>query len=227
MRLMRYLRRAIDAEFLKKEKFQMSARAFRFTLQNESGHSLTKSFDHLCGGDWTPSLRPPDSIATDRQAAWRSESAGVATGTEAYVKYIIDGAGDTVYIYWDNPFAFGVTHAKGQVSTQDVEPDCDFQGPSGSTFPPPPSKFELFQSFASGGPGGPSGIGLIAELPFAPILVFGTAGIQEDAFMSLTLSRKSNSLRTFALRRGVDASKGIRTAVLGTGKNSLRSIMGL
>jgi hypothetical protein len=205
----------------------MSARAFKFTLQNESGHSLTKSFDHLCGGDWTPSLRPPDSIPAGQQAVWRSESAGVATGTEAYVKYSIEGVGDTVYVYWDNPFAFGVTHAKGQVSTQDVEPDCDFEKTSGSTFPPPPSKFELFQNFASGGPGGPSGIGFIAEIPFAPILIFGTAGIQEDAFMSLTLASKLNSLKTFALRRGVNASRGIRSSVLAAGKNSLRSIMGL
>jgi hypothetical protein len=204
----------------------MSARAFRFTLQNESGHSLTKSFDHLCHGDWTPSLRPPDSIPAGQQAEWRSESAGTATGTEAYVKYTIDGVGDTVYIYWDNPFAFGVTHAKGQVSTQDVEPDCDFEKTPGSTFSPPPSKFELFKNFELGGPGGPSGIGFIAEIPLAPIIVFGTVGIRDDAFISLTLARRSNSLKTLALRRGVDATQGIRSSVLATGNNSLRSIMG-
>jgi hypothetical protein len=165
---------------------------------------------------------------TGQQVVWRSESSGIATGTEAYVKYSIDGIGDTVYIYWDNPFLLGVTHAKGQVSTQDVEPDCDFEKtPGGGTFSPPPSKFDLFRDFLSGGPGGPSGIGLVAEVPFAPIIIFGTAGIIEDAFTALTLARKSNSLKTFALRRGVDASQGIRSSVLAAGQNSLRSIMGL
>jgi hypothetical protein len=205
----------------------MSARAFRVILQNDSGSSLTKSFDHLCGGDWTPSLRPPDSIAAGQQVVWRSESDGIATGTEAYVKYKIDGVGDTVYIYWDNPFALGVTHAKGQVSTQDVEPDCDFERTSGSTFSPPPSKFELFQDFpGSGGPGGPAGIGFIAEIPFAPIIIFGTLGINADAAISLVLARKSDSLKTFAFRRGVDASQGIRSPMLAAGENSVRSIMG-
>lgn len=205
----------------------MSARAFRFKLQNNSGHVLTKTFDHLCGGDWTPSLRPPDSIPVGAEVTWRSESSGVGTGTEAYVKYRIEGVGDTVYIYWDNPFLGGVTQAKGQVSTEDVQPDCDFEKSSGNTFPPPPSNFDIFQTFAAGGPGGPAGIGFIAQIPFAPVIIFGTVGIQEDATIGLTLGGKVRTLAAFASRRGVDASKGIRSAVLATGKNSLRAVMGL
>jgi hypothetical protein len=204
----------------------MSARAFKIELLNVSGSHLTKTFDHLCGGDWTPSLRPPDSIPPGNRVVWRSESSGIATGTEAYVKYRIDSFGDTVYIYWDNPF-FGVTHAKGQVSTQDVEPDCDFETSPGSSFSPPPSKFEIFQDFAAGGPGGPAGLGLMAEIPFAPVIIFGTVGIQEDAFISLAVAPKPSSLRSFSLRRGVDPSQGIRSPMLAAGSNSLRSIMGI
>ncbi len=205
----------------------MAARAFRVEFANGSGSSLTKTFDHLCGGDWTPSLRPPDSIPAGSTVVWRSESSGIATGTEAYVKYRIDSVGDTVYIYWDNPFLFGVTHAKGQVSTQDVEPDCDFEKSSGSSFSPPPSGFDIFQTASSGGPGGPAGIGFVAEIPFAPVIIFGTVGIQEDASISLTLAPKTRSLRPFALRRGVDPGRGIRTPMHAAGSNSLRSTMGI
>jgi hypothetical protein len=207
----------------------MSARAFKVELTNGSGHPLTKSFDHLCGGDWTPSLRPPDSIADAQQVAWRSESSGVGTGTEGYVKYSIEGVGDTVYIYWDNPFLFGETHAKGGVSTTDVEPDCDFAKSAGSSFPAP-SNFEIFQSApVSEGTGGPAGsaFGLVGEIGLAPIVVFGSLGIQEDALISLTLSAKARNVRSFALRRRFDPSKGIRSLVLATGGKSLKSTMGL
>jgi hypothetical protein len=206
----------------------MAARAFRFELENSSGFSLTKTFDHLCHGDWTPSLRPPDKIESKQTVVWRSESNGIGTGTEAYVKYNIDSVGDTVYIYWDNPFLIGNTHAKWQVSTQDVEPDCDFEkSPPGSGFSPPPSKFEIFETFRGGGAGGPAGIGFIAEIPLAPIIIFGTVGIQDDASIILTLAHKSTSLRTFVTRRGVDPGRDIRSSVLKTGGNSLRSTMGV
>jgi len=120
----------------------MSVRAFRVRLTNDSGFTLTKTFDHLCHGDWTPGLRPSDSIAVGQTVEWRSESSGLATGTEAYVKYRIESIGDTVYIYWDNPFTLGTTTAKGGVSTQDIEPDCDFEKTGGSDFPPEQSNFE-------------------------------------------------------------------------------------
>ena len=38
--------------------------ALRTFLQNNSGFALTKTFDHLCGGVFTPGLPPPDSIPT-------------------------------------------------------------------------------------------------------------------------------------------------------------------
>jgi hypothetical protein len=147
-------------------------------------------------------------------------------GTEGYVKFSIDTIGDTVYIYWDNPFV-GVTTARGQVSTQDVEPDCDFEKTGGSSFPPAESAFEIFQTFSGGGPGGPSGIGLIAQLPIAPFIIFGTIGIQEDATIFLTLGRKTSSLMTFAKHRGVDPSRGIRSFMMSAHTTSLKSFMQL
>jgi hypothetical protein len=147
-------------------------------------------------------------------------------GTEGYVKFSIDTIGDTVYIYWDNPFV-GVTTARGQVLTQDVEPDCDFEKTGGSSFPPAESAFEIFQTFSGGGPGGPSGIGLIAQLPIAPFIIFGTIGIQEDATIFLTLGRKTSSLMTFAKHRGVDPSRGIRSFMMSAHTTSLKSFMQL
>ncbi len=104
----------------------MPARTYDIFLRNESGSTLTKTFDHLCHGSFTPGLAPPDSIASSQEIRLKAESDGFATGTEGYVKYSIGGR-DTVYIYWDNPFTLGVTHLKTQVSTEDIEPDCDFE----------------------------------------------------------------------------------------------------
>src|SRR5207248_572506 len=123
----------------------MPVRTFEVILTNNSGFPLTKTFEHLCGGDWTPGLHPPDMIPPGQAQPWQSESDGLATGTEGYVKYKVGATtGDTVYIYWDNPFAFGVTKAFCKVSTTDVEPDCDFEKTSGgAVFPGAPSRFEV------------------------------------------------------------------------------------
>jgi hypothetical protein len=204
----------------------MPARTYDLFLTNESGFTLTKTFDHLCHGIFTPALAPPGSILSGQQMRWKSESDGFATGTEGYVKYRIEGTGDTVYIYWDNPFTLGVTHAKGQVSTADVEPDCDFEKTSGGSTFSPPSKFEISLTFQSQGPA-PDTPEVVAEVPLAPFFVFANSGISEHALIALTLGRKPNNLKTFAARRGLDLSKGIRHLLPSAPIISLRAVMGV
>ncbi len=206
----------------------MSARAFRIALSNLSGLDLTKSFDHLCHGEWTPGLSPPDHIPPGADGTWRSESSGVATGTEGYVKFIIEGSGDTVYVYWDNPF-FGITSSRGEVSTQDIEPDCDFQKISGNVFPARESEFEVFlvgEAGGSGGEGEPFSVGFLAEIPIAPVVIFSTIGIQADATILLELARKSISLRTRAMRKGFNLTKGIRNLFPPNSPKALKKLMG-
>ncbi len=203
----------------------MAARTVQIILTNHSGFALTKSFDHLCHGDWTPQLRPPDTIADGAKVTWKSESGGIATGTEAYVKYTIDRNGDTVYIYWDNPFTLGVTTAKCLVSTQDIEPDCDFEKTKGgAAFPPPPSMFALARTDEVG-----EGGEKFFEVPLAPLLVLGDGGIVDHKVVDLTLEQKTTSLRTFALRRRMDLTTGIRSHLSSSSiaPRSLRSLMGL
>ena len=117
-----------------------ASRTFKIILTNNSGVEITKRFEHLCHGEFTPGLDPPDSIAAGKQGVWRSESAGVLTGTEGYVKY--DLSGRTVYIYWDNPFEpdpfSGPTarkndSLKARVSDHDIQPDCDFDKTEGDS----------------------------------------------------------------------------------------------
>jgi len=208
----------------------MPARTYDLYLTNESGNPLTKTFDHLCGGIFTPDLAPPDTILPGHTNRFMSESDGVMTGTEGYVKYRIEGNGDTVYIYWDNPFTLGVTRANFQVSTADVEPDCDFEktNPS-STFPPPPSEFELFPTLGSevtsGGTLEMAGEILLPS-PVGWPWVFANSGIIEHPVFALTLARKANNLKTFAARRRIDLSSGIRHLLPVAPIISLRAVMG-
>lgn len=219
----------------------MPARTYDLFMTNKTGFTLTKTFDHLCHGIFTPALAPPVSILPDQQVRWKSESDGFATGTEGYVKYRIEGGNaDTVYIYWDNPFTLGVTNAKGLVSTTDVEPDCDFEKTKGNSTFSPPSKFEIFtsESAAQGGADPPEvvgetltpvvavGVAGAAGLALIPFWVFANSGITEHPYITLTVGNKANNLRGFAVRRGVDLSKGIRPLLPPTPVISLKAMMG-
>jgi hypothetical protein len=225
----------------------MSARTFDIILTNNSGLTLTHSFDHLCHGTWTPNLSPPPSIADGKAARIKSESDGLATGVEGYVKYQVEVTGldkqgrplpkDIVYIYWDNPFTLGTTHAKCQCSAEDIPPDCDFDQPAGSGFPAP-SLFALHQDFTGAGPG-PDAQETVLEIAsavdpiqagLAPLLfLFGMVGIIDHPFMALTLERVPvpTSLNTCASWRGIDLARGLRPLVRDVPVFSVKALFGL
>src|SRR5437763_15233836 len=105
------------------------SRTFKLIVSNTLSVDITKTFEHLCHGEFTPGLLPPGAIPAGRQGVWRSESDGVLTGTEGYVKFNLSG--QTVYIYWDNPFepAFlddpstrRASQLKTLVAPHDIEP---------------------------------------------------------------------------------------------------------
>ena len=65
------------------------------------------------------------------------------------------------------------------------------------------------------------------QLPIAPVVVFGAAGIDPDHTLDLSLVRKASNFRTFAQRHGIDLSRGIRSMVTTASTVSLRALMGL
>src|SRR6185436_330639 len=116
----------------------MAQREARIIIHNRSGYlRLVKTFDHLCGGQWTPDWEPPGTIEPGADGTKWSESDGVWTGTEGYVKYDLVGPDKRhgmLYIYWDNPF-YGRTTSKYITHVDDWLPDCDFEKPTdNSTF---------------------------------------------------------------------------------------------
>ena len=115
----------------------MAERSFRVIIQNSSSFlTLNQTFNHLCGGVYTPAWLPPGSIASGTTGGIQSESDGLGTGTEAYVKYDVDGPDGKhgmLYVYWDNPF-LGYTHFRVGTAFEDILPDCDYNGAGGSIF---------------------------------------------------------------------------------------------
>jgi hypothetical protein len=143
----------------------MPIRSYRVFLSNNTDFDLIKTDSHLCGGEWTSDeWTPPASIPARTQKGWQSESDGIATGTEGWVKYrlalpdlVIPGGtppppklGDEVYVYWDNPFLGSpfikrsATLTRSAVTLSGTKPDCDAPDTStgGSDFGDSPSKYE-------------------------------------------------------------------------------------
>jgi hypothetical protein len=114
----------------------MPERSFRVIIENASSFlTLNQSFNHLCGGVYTGGWLPPGSIAPGTSGGIQSESDGFATGTEAYVKYDVDGPDGKhgmIYIYWDNPF-WGYTHFRFASAQDDIAPDCDYSAAAGGS----------------------------------------------------------------------------------------------
>lgn len=117
----------------------MPVRTFRVFLSNNTDFPLIRANHHLCHGEWTSSdWEPPPVIDPKTERGWQSESDGIATGTEGWVKYrrgvppeVIPGGtpppptlAETIYIYWDNPFlAFGEgTSGKCSVTLKEIAP---------------------------------------------------------------------------------------------------------
>jgi hypothetical protein len=93
-----------------------------------------------CGGDWTEGFEPPGRIEPGSHGnlvnSWRSESNGIGTGTEGWVKYLVGDNEALAYIHWVNPFIWSdsTTPIDFTVGLSDVTPPCDQD--TGSQFPP-------------------------------------------------------------------------------------------
>lgn len=171
----------------------MPQRIGRVIIHNRTSYfKLVRSFTHLCGGEWTPGgWEPPLAIEPGRSGGMQSESDGIATGTEGYVKYdVVWGARreGMLYIYWTNPY-LGVTRPRFATHASDVLPDCDYDTPQdGSTFNVDRGlRFHLVPTAYrhSDGGGDITAPGdLLAAFAAGPVggiaLLFGLAGIVKD-----------------------------------------------
>jgi hypothetical protein len=227
----------------------MPVRSFRVLLSNNLGFPLILVEPHLCHGEWTPGgWEPPATIPAMTELGWQSESGGIATGTEGWVKYrigvppsVLPGGPppppvltETVYIYWNNPFLSSPlsekdnTHAKGSVTVSDVTADCDADdtGGGGSTFDPMKSSFDLLPTGrVPGRPLGPSGSNEFLEdlpqVPFAPVIILGTVGqITENAWGRFILRTKGSVRQSLPL----NYSGGLRAFKLNDAQVSVRAM---
>jgi hypothetical protein len=85
----------------------MSARSTQVFLHNETEFILTRIEEDIPHGEWGDDGRqePAMQIAPNTVDEMGSDSSGVATGTEASVRYrIAGGKNSSVYVHWDNPF---------------------------------------------------------------------------------------------------------------------------
>jgi len=65
----------------------MAARSTDVIFHNLTDQPMMKLEDGLDHGEWTDPWQPPNLITPGATAEWRSESAGIDTGTEGHVRY--------------------------------------------------------------------------------------------------------------------------------------------
>lgn len=227
----------------------MPERTFRIFLSNNTEFPLIKAYDHRCHGFWTSSdWEAPEVIPPKTELGWQTESGGVMTGTEGWVKYrrgvpriVLPGGPpppldlvETIYIYWDNPFFPNpieseiATKVKCSVTLGDVTADCEPEtNNGGNTFPDPPVNFEIVQtSFSNAGAQFKNDlVKMTPQILISPIIIFGTTGIIEHAEARFTF-RQKGSLRQ-ALPLGYDSSQGLSIFQQNASTTSIRAMFSL
>lgn len=81
-----------------------ATRDIKVSLNNQSDTALTLKAWSLPDGCWAAGS-PPQTVAIGQTAVIRSESCGVATGTEFTVQYTLDLTGQILTLHYNNPFA--------------------------------------------------------------------------------------------------------------------------
>lgn len=236
----------------------MPRRSVRVTLLNNTPSKLTLVGKNLCGGEWTSDQwKPPAEIQPQTQEGWQSESGGIATGTEGWVKYMIGNTDvdflsgnlcrpELVYIHWDNPFIWAddTKPIDPQVSTSDVAvpSGCEEEKGDGSTFTvlqggtsSQNCRHELFvASLISSGDAG-----LNAEwrnwwvaLPLtteivASALIANTLIGNQDVKLEITLGLRQVGSVGQTLHSLYDGRKGLRAVASEAGKSSLRQLFNM
>jgi hypothetical protein len=82
-----------------------ASRSVDVYFDNQTDIMLTRRTFGLAHGIWTNDKVPPEQIAGQTKAYWRSESDGFMTGTEGFAEYYpgVD-LESIVRVIWDNPW---------------------------------------------------------------------------------------------------------------------------
>jgi hypothetical protein len=215
----------------------MSARTFRLLIQNNTALDFTLQEQHLCGGDWTPDWTPASTIAAKGEAGLQSESSGIMTGTEGWVKYaitdVVNNTTEQLYLHWSNPYYDAPTfpsqagdNPSAQVSVTDVTPHCDAGtsgGGGGFTGVP---QHSVVLVFASSNPGDPSlGDYVLAYSNPASIIAGFLHGFQSSLY-AIVMVRESDSVRQ-SLPRSYDPGLGLRALTSRANTTSVRTLLAL
>jgi hypothetical protein len=211
----------------------MPQRTFRIFLSNNTDHCLVRISHHLDHGEWTSGeWTPPPTIPPRSERGWQSESDGFATGTEGYAEYrprvlpgpLLGGGqgdpctqpemADLVRITWNNPFLANplegklATWANGGVSV-----DNDFDRTAFDCVP---------SAFTNLGDNYPLDLfSLAKQVPFAPVIIFGTITVVPHAEQHFTFREKHSVRQSLAL--GYDATRGVGRLCAKAGVNSVRT----
>ncbi len=215
----------------------MARRSTQITLVNNTSLTLSLiSNARPCHGIWTAGAGAWQQIPGNAQTSWQTESSGVATGTEGWVKYLIEG-GEEAYIYWDNPFVWdnNTNPYYSDVRTTDVTPTCDadvgsggsgFSGVSGSGTP----SHELFLAGATGGGLDPAFRDPVVMLLWPPQdigFLIATVTGQADINLGFTFGLRTKGSVGETIHHFYDGSKGLRALVNQSGQHSLRKLFRL
>jgi hypothetical protein len=233
------------AKNLMRERCSMPRRSTRITLLNNTPFTLTFLASNRCHGDWTDPWQPPSRIPPNTQGAWQSESSGIATGTEAWVKYLLNTTDsdfatgqpclpELVYIHWDNPFVWG-PHTKPipdhTVGTSDVTTPCDDGGTTSGTFPPVGGttpqgcRHELFMAGMSGA--GISNVTWWDVIVNWPALLGLIVTGEADVNLQLTLGLRAVGSVGQTIRSLYDGRQGLRSLARTAGRSSFRALFNM
>lgn len=227
----------------------MAKRSVRITLSNNTPFTLTLIDPSIastdpCGGNWTDLWRPPQQIQPKSHGQWQTESAGLATGTEGWVKYLIENTDDDltadptgntlcrqelVYIHWDNPFVWddGTKPIDFSISTSDISPPCNkdkgvWGFPAGGRSSSQSCRHELFGAGVSGP--GQQGITWWDAVVNWPVLLAFTILGDMDVNLEFVIGLRRERSVEETIFSFYDGSKGLRSLAKTAGQSSLRKL---
>jgi len=224
----------------------MPRRSIRITLQNNTSSTLTLLKKGVCHGEFTDGLEPRlPRIPPKGADVWQTESSGIATGTEGWIKYALEDPGndptsgeacvrELIYIHWDNPFIWDgdtkpIDDPSSMVRTSDFSPPCDDDGGEGSTFGFQPGgksssrvcRHEVFGATAGGGNRGITWWDVAVNWPF--LLGFTIIG-DLDINLEVTLGLRQAGSISQTIKTFHDGSKGLRSLSTAAGISSLKTL---
>ncbi len=222
----------------------MPRRSTRIKLSNNTPFTLTLiGASGPCHGSWTDLWQPPQEIQPRTQGAWESESSGIGTGTQGWVKYLIENTDydsnstnapqslcrqELAYIQWDNPFVWAndTQPIFFSVSTSDVTPPCDADKGvwdfPGSGLSSRNCRHELFGAEIIGAQQG--GITWWDAVMSWPVLLVFTVTGDMDVNLEFTVVLRQLGSVDETIFSFYDGSKGLRSLARTAGQSSLKKL---